>query len=349
MTAREEATEVLKQITDVLLSGGFDLKLLLRRGQHACELLDWSDQRDWFRKELQGYQPDVEVPGYRKIVGTTLWRRQRSLNETIHDVVREQSGRYDRKDNDADAVDLDVRGDYDFIAYGAQHGYSEPTDETRTEWSDYLKKDDTAVKVKSFPQAQFQLILSAVERAVFDFASQSYKVLRYGEVVKDVWTDLQLNVETALKRAGLGDHLGAIDSGLSSDNPEAWRAAMIGCRTLVDDVANYLWRDDRSTYEYLPGSGDVGRLDVSQGKSLNRISAYLHQNGLSGTRGGFERAEIDRLDTSFRKLREWQSSGHDPVTKEAARTVALNTYVVLGELASRTSFEPVTEYRQPES
>lgn len=348
MTAREEATEIFKQITDALSSGGFDLKLLLRRSQHACELLDWADQRDWFRNELQGYQQAVEVPEYRKIVGTTIWLRERSLKETIRDVVRETSGReVDRTNNDTESVGLDIRGDYDFIAYRAQNGHIERTNETRIEWSDYLRKDITAVKVKRFPQAQFQRLLSAVEREVFDFASKSYKVLRYGEVITNIWTDLRLNVESALKRAGLEDHLGAIDSGLSSNNPESWRAAMIGCRTLVDDVANYLWQDDRSTYEYLPGRGGGDRLDVSQGRSLNRISAYLHQKGLSGTRGGFDRAEIERLDTSLRKLRDWQSAGHDPVTKEAARTVALATYIVLGELASRTDFEPVTEYRQP--
>lgn len=345
MTARDEATEILKQITDALSSGGFDLKQLLRRGQHACELLDWADQRDWFRNELQGYQQDVVVPWYRKIVGTTIWHRQRSLQETVRDVVREQSGRdVDRTNKDTESVELDIRGDYDFIANCAQNGYVESTGETRTEWSDYLRKDITAVKEKRFGQAQFQRILSDVEREVFDFASKSYKVLRYGEVITDIWTDLRLDLESALKRGGLEDHLGAIDSGLSSDNPESWRAAMIGCRTLVDDVANYLWQDDRSTYEYLPGRG--GRLDVSHGKSLNRISAYLHQNGLSGTKGEFVRAEIDRLDTSLRKLRDWQSAGHDPVTKEAARSVALATYVVLGELASRTDFEPVTQYLQ---
>ena len=86
---------------------------------------------------------------------------------------------------------------------------------------------------------------------------------------------------------------------------------------------------------------------MSRGKSLNRLAAYLHQKGLGGTAGQFMRSEIDRLDSSLRRLRAWQSAGHEPVTLEDARSVALSTYQLIGELASRTDFRPVQEYGQP--
>ena len=256
-SAQVEAVEILGQAVNALASGGADLPLWFRQCQHACELLGWVDQRDWFRRELQGYPPEADLPPYRTVKGSTRWITDRGMHEIIHDVVREEHGLRGREPGPPEPGELEVRGPLSWVTASAQTGHSESAGETREQWSDYLKRNVTATKRKVFPGSGFQLILDDLARMVFDFASSSYAALRYGNTVNEVWQDRRRIVDAALHRAGLSAHLGSIDAGLASTNPESWRASVIGCRALIDDLANYVWVDARGTYGHLPGDGQA--------------------------------------------------------------------------------------------
>ena len=112
------------------------------------------------------------------------------------------------------------------------------------------------------------------------------------------------------------------------------------------DVASFLWRDPRKTYEHTSSGSGTGALSVAKNNHLNRIAAYLHQKGL-GTSGAFLRAEVERLGASFRKLNDFQSKGKAEMTRQDARAIALATFFLIGELAARTDLVPIEHYSTP--
>src|SRR5688500_8168182 len=80
-TPQEEATWLLSQVVSELTSPSHDLKSVLRKCQHICELLGWQSKLDWFRQELNGYLLNSPLPFYRKINGTRKW----NITESGHD------------------------------------------------------------------------------------------------------------------------------------------------------------------------------------------------------------------------------------------------------------------------
>ena len=113
---------------------------------------------------------------------------------------------------------------------------------------------------------------------------------------------------------------------------------------MLHDLAKYLWRDPRDTYELLPGKGRDKKLDVSENNYINRLAAYLHQKGITETTGAYLRAETERIYHSIATLNDLDSKAHAEVTLFDARTAALGTYFILGELLTRTDGEPVVQY-----
>jgi len=77
----------------------------------------------------------------------------------------------------------------------------------------------------------------------FQFASQAYSVSRYGDLLTDFWQQYRSEVEAALHRMGLDQHLATIEQGLNSDNETGWRAGILACRSLLEDLAAHLWKD----------------------------------------------------------------------------------------------------------
>jgi len=334
MTPQEEATQILSEVLGDLTSPSRDLKVVLRRCQHACELLGWEEFREWFQQELSGYPADAEVPQYRRIPGQLIWRDKNLYTPGRHtdekeDIVRE------------------TREGIDYLLAGARIGQREETGETEVAVSSGGGLQVISERVRLFRKMQFDLALNSLEQSAFNFASRSYTLLRYGNALSDIWTDYRSQVDATLQRLDLTHHLKAIESGLESDNSQAWRQAVWSCRDSLNDVANHLWRDPRKTYEYLQGA-DGKPMSVVEGKFANRLGAYVHQKGMHGKRGKFLRAEVERLAESIRALAGLQGKAHEPVSREEARLVAIATYLVLGELATKTDMQPIEQYSQLE-
>jgi hypothetical protein len=178
----------------------------------------------------------------------------------------------------------------------------------------------------------------------FQFASQAYSVSRYGDLLTDFWQQYRSEVEAALHRMGLDQHLATIEQGLNSDNETGWRAGVLACRSLLEDLAAHLWKDTRPTYNALPGDGPDGRLAVTADRYVNHLSAYLHLREETSPGGRFIRDEANRLSSSLRALVGYQGTAHSPITKLDARSIALGTYFLIGELTSKTDLEPVEAY-----
>ena len=52
---------------------------------------------------------------------------------------------------------------------------------------------------------------------------------------------------------------------------------------------------------------------------------------------------LDGIET----LNELDSKAHDVITLHDARTAAIGTYIILGELVTRTDMKPLIEYQSP--
>lgn len=337
-TPQNKAAEIFGEVISELTSTSYDLVTILRRCQFTCELVGLDTDKDWFHSELTGYQQGT-APSYRYAGGSHIWQasgnqeNERKIQVYVRGLTEE---------TDPEPAILEIYAGVHWIIDASKSGYFEHTDDE----SKFQKIGYQTFKLerfRNFPAANIARVLREIEHIVYDFACSSYIQLQYGNMLTDIWTDYRTAVDTAIRKLDLSSHLEAIQSGLLTENPESWRAAVLECRNLLDDVANYLWQDQRGYYEHLPGDKN-GRLDVTQGKSKNRYGAYLHQKGVHGTGAKFNNDEMERLYVSISTLIEYQSTGHSPVEKEQARSIALATYFILGELVMKTDMEPVTEY-----
>jgi hypothetical protein len=74
----------------------------------------------------------------------------------------------------------------------------------------------------------------------------------------------------------------------------------------------------------------------------------MHQKGFRGSSGTFFRRELDTQYSAIEALYAIQSRAHDDVVTAAeARSTALATIFVIGELVTKTGLEPLAEYGQP--
>jgi hypothetical protein len=59
------------------------------------------------------------------------------------------------------------------------------------------------------------------------------------------------------------------------------------------------------------------------------------------------RDEVERLATSIRSLIAYQAEAHQPIAKVDAQGVAVATYYLVAQLATRTDMQAVVEYGDP--
>lgn len=342
---QDEAIEILKGVLKNLFNGSASVKDMLRRCAHVCQILGWSEQLTWFEQELYGYPSEVVLPGYREgIKGHTEWLCMGGIYTTLHSVIEDE---FRTKKKPTTYTTMDVRADIDWILSVAQSGHVESTGRKSSRYISSRHESVETEQVRVYNKQVFQDILDNIESNVFDFASKSYAILRYGDALKDVWQAYRSKVDEHLIPIGFGGHLDTVQTGLNSDNPQHWRAAMWSCRDILRDLAAYLWQDPRETYEHLQGRGKGGKLRVTQSDYVNRLRAYLHQKGVTGKPTAYLSAEMERISHSIDTLNKLDNIAHQPVTLSNVRTAAIGTYFILGELVSRTDMKPVTEYHSP--
>lgn len=343
---QDEAIDILKGVLDNLFSGNVDLKTVLRRCAHVCQMLNWGEQLSWFQNELYGYPSGVELPWYRKAIrGRRKWRVTGGIYTVLDSVIEDE---HSTKKEPITYTTIDIRTGIDWILSAAQSGYVESTSKKSSKHIRFRHKDVETEEVDIYDEDVFQTILTNIENLAFNFASSSYPILQYGDALQDVWQAYRARVEESLVPIGFAEHLDTVRNGLNSQNPQYWRAAMWSCRDILHDLAVYLWRDQRETYEHLPGQGKGGKLRVTESDYVNRLGAYLHQKGVVGKMGAYLRAEMERIYHSISTLNELDSKAHSEVTLFDVRTAAIGTYTILGEIVTRTDMKPVIEYCSPQ-
>jgi hypothetical protein len=343
---QDEAIGLLGEVIANLTSTNKDLKSVLRKCQLVCELLGWEQQKQWIHQELNGYYKGANLPSYRIISGIRKWDVGKSGHDSITWVSESIAYGVDSQIYEEEPDTLEVYAGIDWFISVSPAGYRDVLKETKVVTTPSKKDNVTLHRVRIFGSPAITWGLSQIEKAIYDFASSAYVQLKYSNVIKHIWDGYQIKVDKVISQLGLTQHLSAIENNLLSKNPEEWRVATFECRNLVNDLANYLWRDPRNRYEYLPGNTDDGKLDVSLGKFGNRLSAYLHQKGITGTQGKYLRDEASRLSASIQSLISFQSEAHEPMSHLNARSIAIAMYILIAEIVTRTDLTPIESYQK---
>jgi hypothetical protein len=307
----------------------------LRRCQDACRLLGWTEKYEWFQKELSGYGDADQLPAYRQVEGFYQW-------------VRYYGPQYE-----TDVRDSQPRK----VLFRQRIGELMQMAATGKDYEEWVHESGFVVPAHRYlvPNERMQDIAIALGQAVFEFASDSYSALKYGSAITDVWAQYRIQVDRAVSTLGLSNHLDVIEQNLRQHNPQAWQAAAFGCRTLLEMLSEQLWQDPRETYDLLlvpnprrgPNEPREIHPDVRRDKFANRLGAYLHQKAAHDANRYFVVEQTAYLAGAIRALVSWEARAHVAFTRADINSVALATYFLLGELATKTDLQPVTRYERP--
>jgi hypothetical protein len=340
----EEALILLRDAIDQFSLQPHDIASILRKCQHICEILNWGKQRELFWNEFNGYQAGMVIPGYRIIRGVMKWEVIQTGRSFANALAEEIA--YGKPDdlNNEESISMEISMSINQILQLKNTGYSIRLDNTTTIPSRTRHSNIIYTQIKTFHKAEFDNLLTRIESVVFDFISETYVQLKYSERIFNIWSDYQSLVDSTLAQSDFRDHLESINMNIGSTNPQDWRIAVFGCRNLLHDLADYLWKDIRDTYLPLQGLGRDGRLEVTADKFANRLIAFLHQKSILGTKGKFLREELEKISDSISALISYQSEAHEEIRKIDADSIVINTYILIGEIILRTDFIPIKEY-----
>jgi hypothetical protein len=201
--------------------------------------------------------------------------------------------------------------------------------------------------VEYYPAQAFHGCLKAIEQVAYDWAVQWLVYLRYESRITDLWQRYRASVDEKIEEINLNNHLKSIDQNLASLNEQDWRNVLYGCRSMLQDVANYLWRDTRDGYPPIQVKGEDGKkraMRVTGSDYVNRIQAYLHQKSTKSAHTDLIETEAEYLGALFVRLNKLDNHAHAGATRELAESAAIHTYIFLADLVRRTDMQPIERW-----
>ncbi|MHB8683985.1 MAG: AbiTii domain-containing protein [Dehalococcoidia bacterium] len=213
LTATNDAKALFREVLNDLLQPDRDLKLVLRKCQHAAQLLRWDAPREWFRQELSGYPAGAAIPAHRKVSGRLTWRPQGGVYDVSRGAVEDVVYGRPAKLADGPAA-LDVFANLDWILSATNTDYVEKTGVVDSYYSSSRQKDVPVEQIRMFDSQVFKFSVAEIDRITFDWASNAYAQVGYGEVLDNVWSRYRQSIDQKLTQLGLAGHLNAIESGL---------------------------------------------------------------------------------------------------------------------------------------
>jgi hypothetical protein len=343
--ARRNAAERLAAAIDGYNAGQHSLSAFLQICLDACLQANLEDEAVWFRRELGGYADEDPLPQYRQaMVGN---RSIQPLDQRLANPgspVRYLSDRMETTHPDLDRppqrIEEQFWGGVDLAEAYARDGHTYQYGDWITVRGPMMGEQHYR-PVATFHPLVFQQIVVQIRATGLEKARRIATALTFGDAVEDIWQENRETAEAAIARIGFEDRLAAIRDGIQSPNVEQWRAAMYSCRSVLEGLSGYLWRDPSPVY---PGIEHNNRpLDVAAGRTINRLVAYLHCNGVGRRSRQAIGAELELLNNVLHAHFGLDSKAHDhlPVSREDARYAVISTYSIISQFAIRTDLEPV--------
>jgi len=332
----EIAKQHLRYVVQELFGTDSDLVGCLRRYQLVAQIMEWQDDEGWTRRELQGYADEENLPDYRIITCRSQYgpRGVSAATVMLVDAPEELASQPQR---------CPIRWPVTDLLANRSGGYAWRTGKTREVESDLgpISADEKIV----VPPRAVQFVLAGVTNRLFELASRKLVLLQFGSLLPSVFDDYRKRTDRALAQLGIDQSLKAIYDGLQGDNPESWKNAVLGCRSVFIALSDHLWQDPAKVYPYI--LNDEGEpISVARGKEKNRLKAYLHQEGASKKKAPVAHAELELLGGLVFALHGEMSKAKREITYEEACSLLLHLYLWLGELIRLTDMQPVLEVQR---
>jgi hypothetical protein len=155
------------------------------------------------------------------------------------------------------------------------------------------------------------------------FISDTYYEKEFDSLAESIFEKYKKEIDSMIANScgNVLEKIPSVMDRLSDGESESIAQALTTCRRIIDSFADSLFPPTDSTIEI---GGNTLKLDAA--KHQNRVNAYIHQRCESQSRK-------HRLRQNLANLYERVSSGiHSDVTEEEARSLFLNTYLLLGEI-----------------
>lgn len=173
---------------------------------------------------------------------------------------------------------------------------------------------------------------------ISSYVSRVYYELKFSSIADDVFARIRERVDQTIGTAipGAVRKMTAVYDNLRSDNPEDWSNAVHGCRRLLQDLADAVFR--AGTEERTAGSSASGKPAVKLGQEnyINRLIAFAQERSTSGRFADIVGSQLsflgDRLDAVFRAAQK--GSHGDIVSRAEADRYVVYTYLLVGDLLS---------------
>lgn len=166
-------------------------------------------------------------------------------------------------------------------------------------------------------------VKSRVLARIHAFVSEVYYAKQFDALSEAIFEKYKRDVDYRISST-CGEILGkipAVMDRLTESDPESITQALVSCRRIIEAFADSLYPPTEQTIEI---GGNVLKLDA--GKHQNRLNAYIHLRVTSHSRKQKIRQNLSNL------LDRLSTGVHKDVTAEEARSLFLNTYLVVGEI-----------------
>ncbi len=185
--------------------------------------------------------------------------------------------------------------------------------------------------------------LASRRTLIYGYAARKHYELRFAGVADDVFGRVRSTVDSAIGLAvpAAVKKLTAVYDNLRSDNPEDWANAAHSCRRVLQDLADAVFPARSETRTRKVNGKDIEiKLGVDQ--YINRLIAHIEDlsesdrfNEIVGSHMGYMG---DRLDALFGAA---QKGSHATVTREEADRCVVYTYLLLGDILSLSTPQPI--------
>ena len=183
--------------------------------------------------------------------------------------------------------------------------------------------------------------LASSRSFIHSYVVRRYYELHFSGIASDIFSRVRQRVDKTIAGAipDAAQRLTAIYDNLQSENPEDWSNAVHGCRRILMDLADFVFPATTEERTVQTDGGKTKTVKLQQGSYINRIMAFVQDNGKSQRFSDVVGSHLAFLGNRLDALVDAANKGtHDTiVTKEEADRYVVYTYLVVGDILSLVS------------
>ena len=312
-TKADQALELLFNVRKELLQSKPNLVSSLRTCTTVSTILGREREFEWISYESNGYPEKVQVPDYRKVLGS-FYNFQGDLLKT-----RSVNQRYD--------VKIPVWRILDF---------SDPTDGlvlevTPSQIRDVEGETQETPDTFEISASTLRYLLNSLTSILLDHTNKLTLELEYGGIPASIFEEIRAQVDEqfvtiskdAVSKLGL-----AYETLATGSDVEDWSTVALQCRKIIEDVADAVYPPRKELQ-----IDDTGRPhDLGQENPVNRLSAFIAESSKGDDRR-FLLAETQQLSSLLNQVNILANKAvHHKVERTHAKRCVIYTYLLLGDI-----------------